>query len=104
PQDSLSQLKAFAAKHHFAFPYLWDHQQALARAFGASRTPQCFLLARDEQASLRLSYVGAIDDSPRDASSVKHKYLETALMQQLQTSPIQQSYTRAAGCGIRWAQ
>ncbi|MEL7532967.1 MAG: redoxin domain-containing protein [Bacteroidota bacterium] len=104
PQDSLPQLKAYAAQHAFSFPYLWDQDQSLARAFGASRTPQCFLVALEGKGSLHLRYIGAIDDNPRDASAVANKYLAKALEQQLQNLNPKQAYTRAAGCSIRWAQ
>jgi len=103
-QDSLSQLKAYAAEHRFSFAYLWDEQQTVARAFGATRMPQCFLIVKDPTGAYRLRYIGAIDDKAREDNAVKSRYLETALEQLIQQKKINRPYTRAAGCSIKWAQ
>jgi len=40
--------------------YVLDSDNVLADAFGAARTPECFLFDKDG----KLVYHGAIDDSP----------------------------------------
>src|SRR5262249_5713556 len=39
PEDSFDNMKAFAARHGFSFPYVIDTSQEVARAYGAQCTP-----------------------------------------------------------------
>ena len=49
PEDSFDNMKAFAAKHGFTFPYVIDTSQELARAYDAQCTPDFFgFNAQDE--------------------------------------------------------
>jgi peroxiredoxin len=48
-EDSFDNMKAFAAKHGFTFPYVVDETQEVARAYGAQCTPDFFgFNAQDE--------------------------------------------------------
>jgi AhpC/TSA family len=42
PQDSFDNMKAFAARHGFTFPYVIDPTQEIARAYDAQCTPDFF--------------------------------------------------------------
>jgi hypothetical protein len=58
-EDSFDNMKAFAARHHFSFPYVIDTTQEVALAYGAQCTPDFFgFNARDE-----LQYRGRLDAS-----------------------------------------
>jgi AhpC/TSA family len=58
-EDSFDNMKAFAAKHAFTFPYVIDATQDVARAYGAQCTPDFFgFNAQDE-----LQYRGRLDAS-----------------------------------------
>ena len=48
----------FAKRHDFAFPYLHDESQDIARAYGAVCTPDFFGFDRD----LKLKYRGRLDE------------------------------------------
>ena len=48
----------FAKRHEFAFPYLHDESQDIARAYGAVCTPDFFGFDRD----LKLKYRGRLDE------------------------------------------
>ena len=74
PEDSFEEMQARAAARGFAFDYLSDEPQAVARELGAERTPEVFVYDRDR----RLVYHGAIDDS-RDETAVSQQYLRDAL-------------------------
>jgi peroxiredoxin len=39
-EDSFDNMKAFAAKHGFTFPYVIDETQEVAHAYGAQCTPR----------------------------------------------------------------
>ena len=58
-EDSFDNMKAFAAKHRFTFPYVIDETQEIARAYGTQCTPDFFgFNAQDE-----LQYRGRLDAS-----------------------------------------
>ena len=58
-EDSFDNMKAFAARHSFGFPYVIDKTQEVAKAYGAQCTPDFFgFNAQDE-----LQYRGRLDAS-----------------------------------------
>jgi thiol-disulfide isomerase/thioredoxin len=82
------------------FPILIDDKQEVAKRFGANRTPQVFLLKKENDKFI-LKYSGAIDDNPQDPSGVSKKYLEDALDSILNNKPINIQKTKPIGCAIR---
>ncbi len=62
PEDSFDNMARFSAVHRFGFPYLYDEDQSLARAYGAACTPDFFGFNRD----LELQYRGRLDASRRE--------------------------------------
>jgi len=99
PEDSFENMKCFAAEKQFAFPYLRDSSQDVARGFGASSTPEVFLIDRDG----RLRYRGAIDDS-LDDSAVQQPYFRQAIAALLSNAEIVPSVTNAVGCALKWRE
>jgi peroxiredoxin len=98
PDDSFPKMKERAKEKGFNFPYLFDESQAVARAYGAERTPEVFVF--DKQAQLR--YHGAIDDNYDHPGAVKDHYLRVALDAVLGAKPLSVSETQPAGCTIKW--
>jgi peroxiredoxin len=97
PADSLDEMKARAGRIGFNFDYLYDEDQAVARALGSERTPEVFLFDRDR----RLVYHGAIDDS-RDEREVTRHYLRDALDAVLSAEDPPLADTPAVGCTVKW--
>jgi peroxiredoxin len=97
PADSFDEMRARAEREGFNFDYLYDEEQAVARALGAERTPEVFLFDRDR----RLVYHGAIDDS-RDDRSVTRHYLRDALDALLAGDEPAVADTPAVGCTVKW--
>jgi len=96
-EDQLPEMKKRAEKKKFTFPYLYDPTQAIARQFGATITPEFFVLNK----ARKVVYMGALDDkSPPAEPSVSH--LETALVVALAGKPIEAAETNARGCKIRF--
>jgi peroxiredoxin len=58
PEDSFANMREFAGRHDFPFPYLHDESQEIARAYGAVCTPDFFGFDR----GLRLRYRGRLDE------------------------------------------
>jgi peroxiredoxin len=97
PEDALPAMKARAEAKQFRFPYLFDESQAVARAFGAVRTPEFFVLDRDR----RIVYMGAMDDSTT-ASAVKRRYVDDAVAAVLAGRAVEVAETAPVGCQIRF--
>ncbi|MDQ7039812.1 MAG: thioredoxin family protein [Rhodothermus sp.] len=100
PQESLEASRRQAQRRGYTIPYLQDRGAALARALGASRTPEVFVF----DAHNRLIYRGAIDDSPGDATNAQRTYLQIALEALLQGKAPPTTETGAFGCLIRFPQ
>jgi peroxiredoxin len=98
PDDSFPKMKERAHEKGFNFPYLYDESQAVARAYGAERTPEVFLF--DKQGQLR--YHGAIDDNYDNPAAVKDHYLRAALDAVLGIRPLSVATTQPQGCMIKW--
>lgn len=100
PDDSFENMKTFAAHHSLNFPYIRDVTQDVAQSFGASKTPEAFLL--DAEGKLR--YRGLIDDNANDPGGVQASYLRQAIAQLLNGEAIAPSTTEAIGCSVKWRQ
>jgi peroxiredoxin len=100
PDDSFAEMKKRAAEKNFPFLYLRDESQDVARAFGATNTPQLFVFDKD----LRLAYTGAIDDDNnyKTRKKVEKPYLRDALDDLIAGRPVRTPETHAIGCTIKW--
>jgi thioredoxin-related protein len=95
-EDSFDAMVKYAAAQKFSCFYAVDANSKLADAFGATRTPQCFLFN-----SKGLFYKGAIDDNVKDQSLVKTHYLKEAIdaLAKNETPKLQE--TKSIGCTIK---
>lgn len=98
PSDSFEAMVERAKEKGFNFPYLHDESQAIARAYGAQRTPEVFVFDRER----RLCYHGAIDDNYKDPGAVKQHYLRSALDAVLAGKAAPVGETAPVGCTIKW--
>ena len=89
-----------AKAKRYNFPYLRDVSQTVAKAYGATHTPQLFVFDRDR----RLGYTGKIDDNWENAAAAKAPYLRDALDDLVAGKPPRLAQTHAIGCTIKWAQ
>jgi hypothetical protein len=95
--DSFEDMKAYAKDQGYGWYYLVDKNSELADAFGANRTPECFLFNSEG----KLVYHGAIDDNPNDAGAVTRKHL-TVAMDEMQTGKeVSVKESRSIGCTIK---
>jgi thioredoxin-related protein len=98
--DSEAEMKAYAVAQGFTAPYVLDVKSELADAFGASRTPQCFLF----DATGKLIYKGGIDDNVKDPKAVTKPYLKDALTAVMKGSKPEVQETKSIGCTIKRAE
>jgi peroxiredoxin len=100
-EDSYSNMQVRAKEQSFTFPYLLDASQQIGKAYGATKTPDVFVLQK-KGGSMIVKYMGAIDDNIDDPSAVKLKYVELAVDALLSGKEILIHSTKAIGCGIRY--
>ncbi|PTX19532.1 AhpC/TSA family protein [Pontibacter mucosus] len=81
-------------------PYLADVGQKVSTQFGATKTPEVFVLHNTGEEFI-LKYKGAIDDNPQMESGVKNFYLRNVLDEVLANHPVSTSDKRATGCLIK---
>lgn len=98
PGDSFEKMKVRAEEKGFNFPYLFDEGQKVYPKFGASKTPHVYIVSKP---AMKVEYIGAIDDSSRDANAVKVKYVETVVNELLAGKTPSITETRAIGCSIK---
>ena len=99
PGDSYDAMQSYAKEKSFPFLYLFDDGQKVYPQYGATRTPEVFLVDKD----LIVRYRGAIDNSARDADNVKDKFLENAIQAVEEGKEPNPAKTKAIGCGIKAA-
>jgi peroxiredoxin len=98
PEDGFDEMQRRAAARDLRFPYVVDATSDVARAFGATRTPEAFLFDRNG----RLVYHGTIDDNAQSPERVSKRYLKDALDAVLAGSAVPQPETKALGCTIKF--
>ncbi len=98
--DSYDKMKAYAKEQGYHWYYLQDENSKLADAFGAMKTPECFLFNADGN----LVYHGAIDDNPSNADAVSRKHLIAALEEMNGGKEVSIKQSKSVGCGIKRLQ
>jgi peroxiredoxin len=100
PEDSFDNMKLFARKHGFTFPYVFDETQQVARGYGALCTPDFFgFNAKDE-----LQYRGRLDASRRELIAGARRDLYEAMKQIAETGRGPAEQFSSAGCSIKWRE
>lgn len=94
--DSFDEMVKYHAEQKLKCYYTVDVASKLANAFGATRTPQCFLFN-----SKGLIYKGAIDDNVKDPAAVKVTYLKDALNALTKNEVPKLQETKSIGCTIK---
>ena len=98
-------MKIRAREQGFAFPYLWDETQSVARAYQAECTPDPYLYENVEGRFL-LRYQGRIDDSWKNPKTVSQRDLAEAIEAVLaghEVSTDQNTDQKPSmGCSIKW--
>lgn len=82
------------------FSYLSDPNLKVGRQFGATKTPEVFVL-QPQNGAFVLRYKGAIDDNPQLETGVKESYLRNALDAVLSNRAPAIGEKRATGCMIK---
>lgn len=98
PEDSKENLFKRSVEKNYAFPYLYDEDQIVAKKFGAVCTPDFFVYNQEN----KLIYRGRLDDSWKNADNVREQELKNAVESWLKSQTIVQDQTPSMGCSIKW--
>src|SRR5271166_185631 len=74
-EDRLPGIKEHMKEKKINYTYGYDESQAIGHEYGASATPNFFVLDKER----KIRYMGAIDDSTHDESKVTRHYLRDAV-------------------------
>jgi len=97
PEDSYAEMQKRSQQLGLTFPYVVDATSDVARAFGATHTPEAFLFDKDG----KLVYHGAIDDS-KEADQVTKHFLQDAIDAAVAGKAVPVAETKFVGCGIKF--
>jgi len=98
PADSPDKMKIVAAESGWNFPYLYDEEQTVAKAYRAACTPDFFLF----DSSFHLAYAGRFDaSSPGNGLPVTGSDLRMAIDAVLNGERPKEGVS-SMGCNIKW--
>ena len=99
PEDSFDNMKLFAERHAFPFPYLYDEIQAVARAYDAACTPEFYGIGRDGV----IAYHGRLDAGRKNPppAGAKRELLD-AMRMIAKTGRGPEEQLPSVGCSIKW--
>jgi len=99
PEDSPECMREEAKKWQYAFPYLYDESQQVARAYDAACTPDFYLFNNKQE----LVYRGQLDNSrPGNELPITGENLRSAMDDLLKGNPLTEEQIPSVGCNIKW--
>jgi len=96
-EESYAAMQAYAKEQGYKWNYVVDKDNQVADAFGANRTPECFLFDKN----LKLVYHGAIDNSPQDETAITRVHLKEAINEMVAGKEVTVKESRSVGCTIK---
>lgn len=97
PEDSVESMRARVAAGELAGPFLHDDEQQAAQAYGATATPEVFVIDRDGV----VRYHGR-PDADHDEPALNANWLREALDDVLAGREVALPSTSPAGCSVKW--
>lgn len=99
PEDAPHFMRIKAKAENYTFPYLYDEDQTVAKAYDAACTPDFFLFDNE----LKLVYRGQLDDSrPGNGSPLTGIDLRNAMENLIKGKEISAIQKPSIGCNIKW--
>lgn len=98
-EDSPERMKEEVKNAGYAFPYLYDETQEVAKEYRAACTPDFYLFDKNR----KLVYRGQMDDSrPENNIAVSGKDITKAISALLEHGKIPPEQKPSVGCNIKW--
>ncbi len=99
PEDDFDHMTQIAKEKNFTFLYLHDETQEVARAYGASCTPDPFFLDKDQ----KLIFHSRLDSHHAEVLG-NAKEMREAVSEYLAKGSISKQEEPSLGCSIKWNQ
>ncbi len=96
--EGFENMKKFAAERKLNFPYLLDETQDVARAYGATCTPDPYLF----DSSMKLVFHGRINDAMDPEAIPTVAVMENNVRRLLSGEKIEKDFDPSIGCSIKW--
>ena len=101
PEDGPAEMAEEARRAGYAFPYLYDEDQSVAKQFRAACTPEIYVF----DPSGRLAYRGRFDEStPKNAARVTGADARAAVDALLAGKAVAPDQKPSIGCSIKWKE
>jgi len=101
PADAPERMKELASEQGYSFPYLYDEDQSVAKAYQAACTPDFYIF----DAGMKLVYRGQLDGSrPRNNVPVTGEDVRAALDAVLAGKSVSEKQRPSLGCNIKWKE
>ena len=97
-EDSFDNMQRVARERAFAFPYVFDETQQVARAYDAQCTPDFFGF----DSKLELQYRGRLDASRTSPVPNARRDLYEAMVRVARTGQGPKDQIASIGCSIKW--
>ncbi len=98
PEDSFEGMAETAKEKNFNFVYLHDKTQEVAKAYGASCTPDPFLFDAEQ----KLVYHGRFDDALEPGQKATEFDMDEAIAAVLEGKKPKHNFLYSIGCSIKW--
>ena len=99
-KDDIPAIKSRIKEKGYNYVYGYDESGTVGKAYGATVTPEFFVLDKDR----KVRYHGALDDNPRDETKVSKTYAKDAINALLAGKDVEKAETRPSGCGIAYGK
>jgi peroxiredoxin len=100
PQDGPAAMKTLAERQGWNFPFLFDEDQSVAKAYRAACTPDFYVFDKE----MKLVYRGQLDGSrPGNGVPVTGADLRAALDATLSGDAVSPDQKPSVGCNIKWS-
>jgi len=100
PDDSFENMKKVAKEKGIRFDYLADETQEVAKAYGATCTPDSFLFDKNR----RLVFHGRIDNAMKPEDTATEKTMINNIVKLLAGKKIEKDFDPSIGCSIKWKE
>ena len=97
PEDDLEHMQAIAKEHGYKY-YLVDETQEVAKAYGATCTPDPFIFDKDH----KLVYHGRINDALDLGDPVTKQDMREVLDKVTADQEVEDWFVPSIGCSIKW--
>lgn len=99
PVDSPENMTGFANQSGYTFPYLYDEDQSVAKAYDAACTPDFYVF----DGNMELAYRGRMDGSSPGNGFVNDGIdLRDAIQNTIDGNPVVSEQVPSMGCNIKW--